>query len=194
MKLKFIVFTILSGGLLTACMPENTDAVSTPVPDRVLAEQQEAILLNFDMYRVSAEGIGEKIGKITAEDGSKGLHLNIDLQKLMPGEHGFHVHEKPDCGPGAGHNKSAAAAAGGHYDPNSSNLHNGPGGNGHKGDLPVLIVDNNGNAKITLIASHLKLSDLTGRALVIHKGGDNFSDEPKPLGGGGERIACGTAK
>jgi Cu-Zn family superoxide dismutase len=26
----------------------------------------------------------------------------------------------------------------------------------------------------------------------IHAGGDNYSDQPKPLGGGGARIACGT--
>jgi len=32
---------------------------------------------------------------------------------------------------------------------------------------------------------------MRGRAFVIHEGGDNFSDQPKPLGGGGARIACG---
>jgi Cu-Zn family superoxide dismutase len=26
---------------------------------------------------------------------------------------------------------------------------------------------------------------------MIHEGGDNYSDEPAPLGGGGARIACG---
>jgi hypothetical protein len=34
----------------------------------------------------------------------------------------------------------------------------------------------------------LKLSDIEGRALMIHAGGDNYSDTPKPLGGGGDRI------
>jgi Cu-Zn family superoxide dismutase len=29
---------------------------------------------------------------------------------------------------------------------------------------------------------------------MIHAGGDNYSDTPKPLGGGGERIACGVVK
>ena len=36
-----------------------------------------------------------------------------------------------------------------------------------------------------------KLSDLSGRSLMIHAAGDNYSDDPKPLGGGGARIACG---
>lgn len=26
---------------------------------------------------------------------------------------------------------------------------------------------------------------------MIHAGSDNYSDDPKPLGGGGDRIACG---
>ena len=35
------------------------------------------------------------------------------------------------------------------------------------------------------------MEDVSGRALMIHEGGDNYADEPKPLGGGGARIACG---
>ena len=29
---------------------------------------------------------------------------------------------------------------------------------------------------------------------MIHAGGDNYADTPKPSGGGGERIACGVVK
>jgi superoxide dismutase, Cu-Zn family len=29
---------------------------------------------------------------------------------------------------------------------------------------------------------------------MVHAGGDNFSDQPEPLGGGGGRIACGIIK
>jgi len=44
---------------------------------------------------------------------------------------------------------------------------------------------------VTLLAPRLKLADVQGRAIMVHAGGDNYSDEPQPLGGGGERIACG---
>ena len=40
-------------------------------------------------------------------------------------------------------------------------------------------------------APHLTLRELQGKALVIHEGGDNYSDQPKPNGGGGARIVCG---
>ena len=37
----------------------------------------------------------------------------------------------------------------------------------------------------------IKLSEVKGKALMIHAGGDNFSDYPKLLGGRGDRIASG---
>ena len=67
-------------------------------------------------------------------------------------------------------------------------------GSGHKGDMPSLTVAADGTAKETLIAPHLKVSDTVGRAFIIHKDGDNYSDTPAPLGGGGARIACGIVK
>jgi Cu-Zn family superoxide dismutase len=45
-----------------------------------------------------------------------------------------------------------------------------------------------------VIARRLKLADVKGRAIMIHAGGDNYSDQPAPLGGGGARIACGVVK
>jgi hypothetical protein len=37
----------------------------------------------------------------------------------------------------------------------------------------------------------LKVADLNGRSVVVHAGADTYSDQPKPLGGGGARVACG---
>ena len=39
----------------------------------------------------------------------------------------------------------------------------------------------------------LKLADVQGHALMIHAGGDNYSDTPKPLGGGGDRIVAASS-
>jgi Cu-Zn family superoxide dismutase len=55
-------------------------------------------------------------------------------------------------------------------------------------------VDSGGNAMTAVIAPNLKLADVKGRAIMIHAGGDNYSDQPAPLGGGGARIACGVVK
>jgi Cu-Zn family superoxide dismutase len=55
----------------------------------------------------------------------------------------------------------------------------------------VLAVAKGGSATQPLIAPRLKLSDVINRSVIIHEGGDNYSDKPKPLGGGAGRIACG---
>ena len=72
--------------------------------------------------------------------------------------------------------------------------HHGTPTTGHLGDLPALVVDNTGVATTAVIAPRLKLADIQGRAIMIHAGGDNYSDSPLPLGGGGARIACGVIK
>ena len=83
-------------------------------------------------------------------------------------------------------------AAGGHYDPANTGKHLGPYAQGHLGDLPALYVDADGTATTPVLAPRLKLEDLAGRSIMIHAGGDNYSDSPKSLGGGGARVACGT--
>ena len=57
--------------------------------------------------------------------------------------------------------------------------------------MPTLYVDENGKATQPVFAPELELEDIEGRAIMIHAGGDNYSDSPKALGGGGERVACG---
>jgi Cu-Zn family superoxide dismutase len=70
-------------------------------------------------------------------------------------------------------------------------MHSGPFAAGHLGDLPALYVDAGGDSTVPVLAPRLKTSDLKGRSLMIHAGGDNYSDQPQALGGGGARMACG---
>jgi len=141
---------------------------------------------------IDAKGIGKSVGTVTIRETAGGLEFDTNLKGLPPGEHGFHLHENGSCAPAdKDGTPTAGQAAGGHYDPEGTKAHKGPAGGGHKGDLPKLNVDAKGNANVKLKASGLKLADATGKALVIHEAGDNYSDTPKPLGGGGARIACG---
>lgn len=144
------------------------------------------------MAKVSENGIGEAIGVITLSDTPAGLSLRVDVRGLPAGDRGFHIHDKGDCSPAMRDGKPVAAlSAGGHYDAAASGRHEGPHGQGHAGDLPVLKVDPQGNAQLTLTAPRLTLKEVRGRSIMIHEGGDNYSDQPKTLGGGGARIACG---
>lgn len=149
--------------------------------------------ITVTMFKIDANGVGPEIGTLTLTDSRGGLHVVPKLKGLPPGQRGFHVHENPNCGPAMKDGKmQAGLAAGGHYDPNATGKHMGPhGSGGHAGDLPVLNVAADGTATQPVNALRLSLNNVRGRSIVIHEGGDNFSDDPKPLGGGGGRIACG---
>lgn len=145
------------------------------------------------VHSIDEKGVGTPLGtvKISAAKGG-GVTFTPKLHGLPPGSHGFHVHENANCGAKEQDGKmNPGALAGGHLDPAKSGKHEGPEGHGHQGDLPPLVVGADGNASEPVTSKRLKLPELAHKALVIHEGGDNFSDQPKPLGGGGKRIACG---
>jgi Cu-Zn family superoxide dismutase len=153
----------------------------------------EAVVVQ--MHLIDASGKGKRIGAVTASDSQYGLLLTPELRDLSPGVHGFHVHRNPKCGRKSPDGRlGAGLAAGGHYDPKSTKKHKGPYREGHLGDLPVLYVDKDGRATIPLLAPRLKVGDLADRSLMIHARGDNYSDKPAKLGGGGARVACGVVK
>jgi len=147
------------------------------------------------MNTVNAEGAVKSIGSVKITESSFGLVFSPSLEGLEAGIHGIHVHENPSCEPKDKDGKPVAAlAAGGHYDPNATKRHGTPWGDGHLGDLPALVVGQDGKANYAELAPRLKISDIKSRALIIHMGGDNYSDDPALLGGGGARIACGVIK
>lgn len=171
------IILIVLGGLISATHAVGHDSV------------------DISINHVSRYGVGDNIGTVNASNTQHGVLFTPNLRGLTSGLHGFHVHEIPNCGAGEKDGqKVAGLAAGGHFDPKNTGHHAGPYGDGHLGDLPALIVSPEGTATHPLLAPRLKLHDLEGRSLVIHAGGDNYSDQPKALGGGGARMACGVVK
>lgn len=141
----------------------------------------------------SSSEVGAPIGSVRIVETPYGLAFYPALKGLPPGLHGFHVHEKPSCAPAEKDGTAMAAlSAGGHFDPQATQRHGEPWGDGHLGDLPALYVGADGTAGNPVLAPRLKkLADVAGRSLMVHAGGDNHSDQPAALGGGGARIACG---
>ncbi len=136
---------------------------------------------------VTKTGQGASVGSVQLTDTRKGMLITPKLHGLTPGIHGFHVHVNPSCA-------DTGMAAGGHLDPKHTDKHLGPYKDGHLGDLPALTVDQNGNATKPLLAPRIKVKEVMNHSLMIHAGGDNYSDQPQKLGGGGARVACGVIK
>lgn len=172
--------------------------IATALAGIALALPAQAAEVTVDMHQVSAEGVGESIGTVVFRDSDQGgVAIIADLKNLSPGPHGFHIHENGSCEPGQDEQgqSAAALAAGGHWDPENTGEHRGPNGRGHLGDLPVIqvLVDEDGAKPFKRIeyAPHVSVEQIQGLALIIHQNGDNYQDQPKPLGGGGPRVACG---
>lgn len=141
--------------------------------------------MTVPIYSAGEPGASKLVGNIVISETKYGLLFTPHLQGLIPGVHGFHIHQNPSC---ADH----AMAAGGHWDPKKTDKHLGPyNDQGHLGDLPALYVNADGTATIPVLAPRLKsIAQIKGHSLMIHEGGDNYSDEPAKAGGGGGRMFC----
>ena len=159
-----------------------------------MAGAVNAASIKVELTQLDADGVKVPVGMVEIEETPYGLLFRPDLKGLPAGVHGFHVHEKPACGAGVNPQgqKAAGLEAGGHFDPEGTKRHEGPYGKGHLGDLPALVVTADGVANYSVLAPRLKaLADIKGHSLMVHQGGDNHSDHPAALGGGGARMYCG---
>ena len=149
-----------------------------------------------NVFLATPDGPSAAVGSVILKDSAAGATLLLHLHGLPPGEHGFHEHHNGSCDVGMKDGMPVPAGkAGGHEDPGMTGKHEGPAGMGHLGDLPALTVAPDGTDSETLLAPRIKdVTALIGHAVVIHAGGDNYSDLPAPLGGGGARIACGVVQ
>ena len=125
--------------------------------------------LRIKMY--STQHPKQSLGYVVAVDSRYGLLLKPHLHGLVPGVHGFHIHQYPHC-------TKAGLDAGGHYDPQHTGHHLGPYGDGHLGDLPVLVVNRDGKATIPVLAPRLHLKQIIGHSLMIHQGKDTYHRSP----------------
>ncbi len=119
--------------------------------------------------------------------GDGNIEVQVDLTAVPPGVHGFHIHEKGDCG-------NNAQNAGGHFNPTGM-VHGAPDAvSHHAGDFGNVTADANGevHTRFTTHSISLKAGDMTnpvGRAVVLHEKADDLVSQPS--GNAGARIACG---
>ena len=162
-------------------------------PSVLAADRSER--LTIAVHATSEQGQGAALGTINVEPTPDGLLFTPELKGLAAGLHGFHIHENANCAPNTDAQAKVvpAGAAGGHFDPEKTGQHLGPYNSaGHLGDLPALYVNAEGVADYPVLAPKLReLAQIKKRSIMIHAGGDNHSDHPAPLGGGGARMACG---
>src|SRR5258705_4909504 len=133
---------------------------------------------------------GTPHGTVAFQDTGEGVEVTVDLTNVPPGVHGFHIHEKGDCG-NAGNN------AGGHFNPTSM-VHGAPDAvSHHAGDFGNVTADANGevHTRFTTHSVSLKSGEANnpvGKAVVLHEKADDLVTQPS--GNAGARIACGVVE
>lgn len=139
---------------------------------------------------------GASVGSATITDGPRGVVMKLEVRGLPPGWHGLHFHEKGDCGDAKFEN------AGEHVHTQVSVVHGllNPDVT-EAGDLPNLHVGRDGTGAAEILsptvalkatAGRAELKDADGSALVIHEKADDHRSQP--VGGSGDRIACGVIR
>ncbi|EDP6894104.1 superoxide dismutase family protein [Campylobacter sp. RKI_CA19_01116] len=177
---KIILGSLLASSFLIGANLENFNPKA----------QKDHLVIKMEILDKNAN---KNAGEVVAVQTPYGVAFYPNLQGLESGIHGFHVHANADCG---ATDKGLGMKAGGHWDPEKTDAHSSPWDDrGHRGDLPPLYVEKDGKATNPVLAPKIKtLDELKNHSLMIHFGGDNHSDHPAALGGGGARMACGVIK
>ncbi|HEY9856473.1 MAG TPA: superoxide dismutase family protein [Stenomitos sp.] len=186
---------IITAGLMTGTIAMAGAAWAHQTPKAPVAPKQGAGMSTQQEAAMTAtaelvDAKGAKIGTARFTEVADGVRIVLEAANLTPGVHGFHIHATAKCeGPDF-------KSAGGHFNPDGKQhgFHNPQGP--HAGDLPNLVVDEQGKAKADFVAPGLTLRPgkysllgPDGTSLMIHAGPDDYVTDP--AGNSGARVACG---
>jgi Cu-Zn family superoxide dismutase len=139
---------------------------------------------------------GAARGTVTVTPAPHGVILRVEATGLTPGWHGMHFHEKGAC------SDAKFASAGAHVHAATPVTHGFLNANANDaGDLPNIHAGQDGSATAEFYSTLVSMTgeggrpallDADGAALVIHANPDDYSTQP--IGGAGDRVACGVIR
>ncbi|XP_014496964.1 superoxide dismutase [Cu-Zn], chloroplastic [Vigna radiata var. radiata] len=117
--------------------------------------------------------------------------VTVRVSGLVPGPHGFHLHEYGDL-------TNGCLSTGPHFNPKKF-THGAPEDKiRHAGDLGNIVANADGVAEATIVDNQIPLfgpNSVVGRALVVHELEDDLGKGGQELslstGNAGARLACG---
>lgn len=146
------------------------------------------------------DATGQRVGVAFFRERQGEVAVTGAVRGLAQGFHGFHVHAVGEC-------VAPFTSAGGHLDLSPDGVNHGD----HAGDLPSLLVNEDGTGELHFATDRFTLNDLfdaDGSALMVHEGRDNYANIPDryiqqqtgtpgpdaatlATGDAGARAACG---
>lgn len=201
-KLNRFLLLSSSALILAACGDTQTEESPTPTDEEQvevsepgqeeegseLTETLEVESITVDMLNNDGDQVGTAVFEESLEGG---VTLNLNLEGLPAGEYGMHIHEVGSA------TAPTFEDAGSHFNPTESehgvNSESGP----HVGDLPNLVVPEDG-----VVAESIEIPNTTlqpdgentlnnenGTSLIIHMDADDY--ESQPTGDAGDRMLGG---
>lgn len=140
---------------------------------------------------------GNSVGTALLTETPSGVVINLDLHDLPPGARAIHIHSVGTCEDP----EEGFVASGGHLNPDGRphGLMNPDGPDA--GDLPNIVVGDDGRVVVEFFSHLVSLHGAEGRATILDEDGaafvihENRDDHiTQPIGGAGPRIACGVIR
>jgi superoxide dismutase, Cu-Zn family len=157
------------------------------------------------VLKVALVGVdGRSMGQVTLRQSGDLVVVRGRVSSLTPGFHGFHIHTTGLCEAGAP--TGPFTTAGGHFTGGATSHGD------HAGDMPSLLVTQEGKAWAQFVTDRFTLADLRdadGSAVMVHEGRDNYANIPVryvaagvpgpdaatlATGDAGARVACGVIR
>ena len=189
---------VAAGFLAAACTStprEGTSASASPSQPPAAAQQPAAPpavtatpgpAANAELNPTEGSAVR---GLVLFAPAEGGLRVTANLSGLTPGEHGFHLHEKPDCSAPDG------SSAGDHWNP-THQPHGAPDAPAHhSGDLGNITADATGTARFERVVKGLTFEGaqgVIGHGVIVHGQADDLTSQPS--GNAGPRLACGVVE
>ncbi|MEJ6548549.1 superoxide dismutase family protein [Corynebacterium sp. USCH3] len=201
--------------VLSACSTDSDDDSSTDAAAATGTDTSEtAGSGSADAIATAAvtDADGAEVGTVEVSapggDDAGTTELSVSFSGLEPGMYGMHLHAVGVCEP------DSTAPDDDSDDPESGDFlsaggHLGADGHDHPdhgGDLPALLVNENGEGRMTVTTDRIEDSDLLdddGSAIIVHEDPDNYGNIPEryapdgpdedtlSTGDAGGRQACG---
>lgn len=193
--MNYIKLTFLSACLITLVNCKETKKNADKAADTMetemenMAEPEEMQEDKTLALSVTSKSDSDVKGEVTFREENGEVMMKAEFSGLTEGDHAIHLHETADCSAHDG------KSAGGHWNP-TDKPHGkwGDEAGYHKGDIGNFVADADGNATVEFATEEWCIDcdddnkNIVGRAVIVHKGKDDFTSQPS--GAAGARVAC----
>ncbi|WP_010522827.1 superoxide dismutase family protein [Aquimarina agarivorans] len=185
MRTLIYIFLALYSISLVSCKKEK----NTNIKVEASAENKKS-LKKIAVATIDSKSNTETSGTITFTEIDQKVTMIAQLDNISnSGPHAIHIHAIGDC------NSEDGKSAGGHWNPTNTNHGKWNSETFHIGDIGNIQINEKGNGTISrttdlwCINCEDDKKNIIGKAIIIHKGPDDFTSQPS--GAAGPRIGCG---